>query len=60
MGPWTVGCFNHFGLGELGFLQVVLGVKKPPTNAGDKRDSGSIPGLEDPEEGMATHSSVLA
>ena len=36
-------------------------VKKPPANAGDKRDAGSIPGSEDPlGEGMATHSSILA
>ena len=33
----------------------------PPANAGDMRDSGSILGREDPlEEGMATHSTVLA
>jgi len=33
-------------------------VKNPPTNA---EDSGSIPGLgRSPEEGMATHSSILA
>ena len=33
-------------------------MKKPPANEGD---SGSIPGSEDPlEEGMATHSSILA
>jgi len=33
-------------------------VKNPPAYA---RDSGSIPGQEDPlEEGMAIHSSVLA
>ena len=32
--------------------------KEPACNAGDP---GSIPGLEDPlEEGMATHSSILA
>ena len=32
--------------------------KNPPANAGD---SGLIPGLEDPlEEGMATHSSIIA
>ena len=43
-----MGSFNHSGLGELGFSQVVLVVKKPPTNAGDKRDSGSMSGLEDP------------
>ena len=36
-------------------------VKNPLANAGDVRDVGSIPGSEDPlEEGMATHSGVLA
>ena len=41
--------------------QVALVVKNPPVDAGDKRDIGSIPGREDPlEEGMATHSSILA
>ena len=36
-------------------------VKNPPTNAGDVRDAGLILGEEDPlEEGMATHSSILA
>ena len=41
--------------------QVVLVVKKLTVNAGDIRDTGSIPGQEDPqEEGMATHSSILA
>ena len=40
---------------------MVLVVKNPPVNAGDIRNVGSIPGLEDPlEEGMATHSSILA
>ena len=35
--------------------------KNPPTNASDVRDSGSTSGSGDPlEEGMATHSSVLA
>ena len=39
---------------------MVLVVKNPPAKAGDTRDMGSIPGLEDPlEEGMATHSSIL-
>ena len=34
---------------------------KDPTNAGDARDSGLIPGSEDPlEEGMESHSSILA
>ena len=36
-------------------------VKNLPANAGDIRDMDSIPGSEDPlEEGMATHSSILA
>ena len=36
-------------------------VKNPPVNSGDLRDSGLIPGREDPlEEGTATHPSVLA
>ena len=36
-------------------------VKNPPANAGDVRDADSILGGEDPlEEGMATHSSILA
>ena len=40
---------------------MVLVVKNPPANAGDIRDSGSILGQEDAlEEGMATHSSILA
>ena len=40
---------------------MALVVKNPPVDAGDKRDIGSIPGREDPlEEGMATHSSILA
>ena len=36
-------------------------VKNLLANAGAARDMGSIPGWEDPlEEGMATHSSILA
>ena len=36
-------------------------VKNLPANAGDERDEGFIAGGEDPlEEGMATHSSILA
>ena len=36
-------------------------VKNQPANAGDIRDANLIPGHEDPlEEGMATHSSILA
>ena len=35
--------------------------KESTYNAGDIRDTGSIPGSEDPlEGGMATHSSILA
>ena len=41
--------------------QAALVVKKPPTNAGDVRDVGSIPGLgRSPAGGHATHSSILA
>ena len=41
---------------------MVLLVKSPPANAGDVRNTGSIPGLGfDPlKEGMAIHSSILA
>ena len=36
-------------------------VKNPPANAGDIKDLGSTMDQEDPlEEGMATHSSILA
>ena len=39
---------------------MALVVKNPPANAGDTRDMGSIPGLEDLlEEDMATHSTLL-
>ena len=41
--------------------QVVLVVKNPPVNSGDIGDVGFTPGWEDSlEEGMATHSSILA
>ena len=40
---------------------MTLLVKNLPANAGDIRDVGSIPGLgRSLEEGMATHSSILA
>ena len=40
---------------------MVLVVKNPPDNTGDIRNTGSIPGSgRSPEEGMATHSSILA
>ena len=46
---------------DLWASQVVLVVQNPPSSAGDVRDTGSIPGSEDPlEKGMATHSSILA
>ena len=36
-------------------------IKNPPVNAGDKRDMGSVSVSGRPlEEGMATHSSILA
>ena len=41
-------------------VQVVQVVKNPPANAGDARDTGSIPGSGRSPEGMATHSSILA
>ena len=41
--------------------QVILVVKSLPANAGDIGDAISIPGSgRSPEEGMATHSSILA
>ena len=41
--------------------QVAVGVKNMPANAGDIRDVGLIPGSgRSPEEGIATHSSILA
>ena len=40
---------------------MVLVVKNLPANAGDMRDSSSIPGSEiSLEKGRATHSSILA
>ena len=44
----------------LGASHVALVVKNPSASAGDVRDTGLIPGREDPlEEDMATHSSIL-
>ena len=34
-------------------------VKNPPANAGDIRDSGSIPGSDPLEKEMTTHYSIL-
>ena len=41
---------------------MMLVIKNPPANAGFIRDAGSIPrfGMIPPEEGMATHSIILA
>ena len=45
----------------MGASQVALVVKNPPANAGILREAGSILGGKDPlEEGMATHSNILA
>ena len=50
-----------FFIGFLKYIKVALMIKNLPANAGDIRDSGSIPGWEDPlEEDMAAHSSILA
>ena len=71
--PWAMGhgtkCGRHswrgkFKAGEKveGASQVVLVGKNPPANAGDVRDTGSIPGSgRSPGGGnKATHSSILA
>ena len=40
---------------------MALVVKNPPANAGDMRDTGSIPGSgRSPRGGLATYSSILA
>ena len=40
---------------------MTLMVKNTPADAGDIRDTASVPGQEDPlEKGMATHSNILA
>ena len=50
---WKLAEFRGFPGGTVG--------KNPPANAGDTRDEGLILGFEDSlEEGMATHSSILA
>ena len=49
------------GSNTSGGFQVALVVKNSPANAGDMRDRVQFLGREDPlEEGMATHSSILA
>ena len=48
-------------MGIPGASQVVLVVKNLPANAGDERDTGSIPGSGIPlEKEVATRSSILA
>ena len=52
---------NLWKIGIIGASLVAQVVKNPPANAKDIRDTGLIPGWEDSlEEGMATHSSILA
>ena len=41
-------------------FQLTRVVKSLPARAGDLRDTGSIPGFEDPLEVGITHSSILA
>ena len=51
---------SHWG-GFSWASQVALVVNNLPANAGGLREAGSIPGLgRSLEEGMATHSSILA
>ena len=51
---------NRWTQGNMQSFQVVLVVKSPPTNAGDIRDVGSVPGSGGPpEDSVATHSRVL-
>ena len=46
--------------GSQGFSLVAQAVKNLPANAGDKGDTGSMPGSgRSLEEGMAIHSSIL-
>ena len=54
----SLGTFSLFE----GIYFEMLVVNNPPANAGDIRDVGSIPesGRSLLEEGMATHSSILA
>ena len=41
-------------------FQVVFVAKNTPASTGDKRETGSVPGQEEPlEKDMATHSSIL-
>ena len=61
--PPHITAFSIFNKGRLlgGASRGALVVKKVLANAGDLRDVGLIHGLERSlEEGMATHSSILA
>ena len=61
--PPHITAFSIFNKGRLlgGASRGALVVKKVLANAGDLRDVGLTPALEDPlEEGMATHSTVPA
>ena len=49
-----------FDINNSGASQVVIAVKNLPANAGDIRDTDSIPGEDPLEEGIETHSSILA
>ena len=65
----VVGSHNAISTMEVGkkvirTFQVALVVKNSPINAGDKRNTGLIPGsrrsLKEDLPGVATHSSILA
>ena len=59
--PANAGNVKDVGSIQFCASQVVLMVKNLPANAGNVKDVGSIPGSKDSlEEGMATHSSILA
>ena len=66
-GPWghkesvTTEVTERACMKQKGLPQVVLVVKNLPTNAGDIRDVGSIPGLgRSPGGGPAIHSCIPA
>ena len=51
--PGDMECLGGAGISHV--------IKNPPTNAGDLRDVGFIPGKGDPpEKEMATHSNIFA
>ena len=56
---WSFRCRENYCCLPLPAFPLVI--KNPPANAGDVRDSGSIPGSgRSPEAGTAAHSSMLA